>query len=122
MAKPRLKVYRAQMGFAEAIVAAPSQKAALQAWGARQNLFAEGLATVAEDAEEVGAATAKPGVVLQRPGGIEERLQRGARRTARAAAGEARGGWLQDATEGRQAAARTGPFRAYGGGEGARLA
>ena len=69
MAKPRLKVYRAQMGFAEAIVAAPSQKAALQAWGARQNLFAEGLATVAEDAEEVGAATAKPGVVLQRPVG-----------------------------------------------------
>ncbi len=71
MAKPRLKVYRAQMGFAEAIVAASSQKAALEAWGARQNLFAEGLATVTEDAAEVAAATAQPGVVLQRPVGLK---------------------------------------------------
>ena len=67
MAKPRLKVYRAQMGFAESVVAAPSQKAALQAWGARQNLFAEGLADVTDAADAVAAALAKPGVVLQRP-------------------------------------------------------
>ncbi len=71
MAKPRLKVFRAQMGFAEAVVAAPSRKAALEAWGARQNLFAEGLADVTNEALAVEAATARPGVVLQRPIGSQ---------------------------------------------------
>ena len=69
MAKPRRKVYRTRRGFAEAVVAAPNQKAALDAWGARQNLFIEGLADVAEDVGAVGAAIAKSGVVLQRPVG-----------------------------------------------------
>ena len=81
MAKPRLKVYRAQMGFAEAIVAVSSQKAALDAWGARQNLFAEGLAQLVDEADAVAAATAKPGVVLQRPvgssGAFAEHLAKG---------------------------------------------
>ena len=81
MAKPRLKVYRTQMGFAEAIVAAPNQKAALDAWGARQNLFAEGLADVATEAGTVEAAIAKPGVVLQRAVGstaaFQEQLGKG---------------------------------------------
>ena len=69
MAKARLKVYQTQMGFAEAIVAASNQKAALNAWGTHQNLFAEGMASITEDAEAVEAASAKPGVVLQRPAG-----------------------------------------------------
>jgi hypothetical protein len=69
MAPARLKVYRARMGFSDTVVAAPNQAAALKAWGARQNLFAEGLAAVAEDADAVAVALARPGVVLQRAAG-----------------------------------------------------
>ena len=39
-----LKVYRTPIGFHDAYVAAPSQKAALAAWGADANLFARGSA------------------------------------------------------------------------------
>src|SRR6187402_2197200 len=72
----RLKVFKAQMGFYESVVAAPSQKAALDAWGTHQNLFQGGMAAVTDEAAAVKAATAKPGVVLRRPagsrGGFEE--------------------------------------------------
>lgn len=64
---PRLKVYSAPMGFHEAIVAAPSQKAALAAWGVQHNLFADGGAEVTDDPEAVAAALKQPGVVLRRP-------------------------------------------------------
>ena len=70
--KPRLKVYAAAAGFSEAVVAAPSQKAALQAWGARDDYFAHGVARVVDDAETVAAALAQPGVVLKRPVGSAE--------------------------------------------------
>jgi hypothetical protein len=63
----RLKVFSAQMGFYEAIVAVPSQKAALEAWGSHQNLFAEGQARVTDDPAAVAAALERPGVVLRRP-------------------------------------------------------
>jgi hypothetical protein len=66
---PRLKVFRAQMGFHEAVVAAPSQTAALAAWGTRQDLFGEGLASVVDDPAIERAALAEPGVVLRRPAG-----------------------------------------------------
>ena len=67
----RLKVFSAQLGFYEAVVAAPSQKAALAAWGIHQNLFADGTAHLTQDAAARQAALAQPGVVLQRslPGG-----------------------------------------------------
>ena len=65
----RLKVFRAQMGFFDAVVAAPSQKAALEAWGTRQDLFHEGMAAVTDDPQAVEAALAAPGQVLQRPVG-----------------------------------------------------
>jgi hypothetical protein len=63
----RLKVFSAQMGFHEAVVAVPSQKAALAAWGSHQNLFAEGQARVTDDPAAVAAALGRPGVVLRRP-------------------------------------------------------
>src|SRR5579875_750853 len=66
---PRLKVYQARMGFFDSAVAAPSQKAALEAWGTRQDLFNEGLASVTQDTQAVAAALANPGVVVQRPVG-----------------------------------------------------
>ncbi|MBV8682681.1 MAG: hypothetical protein JO111_07395 [Caulobacteraceae bacterium] len=63
----RMKVYQASFGFHESVVAAPNQKAALEAWGARQNLFAEGLARVTDDDAATKAALAHPGQPLRRP-------------------------------------------------------
>jgi hypothetical protein len=45
----KLKVFQAQFGFHDSVVAAPSQTAALRAWGTRQNLFGEGQARLTED-------------------------------------------------------------------------
>jgi colicin import membrane protein len=64
-----LKVFRAHLGFYDTAVAAPSRAAALKAWGSRQNLFREGVASETKDAQAVTAALAKPGVVLRRPVG-----------------------------------------------------
>jgi hypothetical protein len=68
---PRLKVYRARMGFFESVVAARSQKAALEAWGTRQDLFAEGMASLIDDPVAAAAAQAHPGQPLQRPIGSD---------------------------------------------------
>lgn len=65
----RLKVFRAHLGFFDAIVAAPSQKAALAAWGAPASEFRKGFAAVTDDPEAVQAALTQPGVVLRRPFG-----------------------------------------------------
>lgn len=62
----RLKIFAAQMGFYETVVAAPSMKAALEAWGAHQDLFKSGAAKVTTDAKAAEAALAQPGVVLRR--------------------------------------------------------
>jgi len=62
----RLKVFQAAFGFHESVVAAPNQGAALKAWGVRQNLFAEGAATIATDAAAVRAALARPQTPLRR--------------------------------------------------------
>ena len=63
---PRLKVFRTHLGFYDVVVAAPSQKAALEAWGAGSNLFAHGFASIVADPELAKAALRKPGVVLKR--------------------------------------------------------
>src|SRR5258707_1324226 len=64
-----LKVFQAHLGFYDTAVAAPSKAAALKAWGSRQNLFREGVASETKDPQAVTAALAKPGVVLRRPVG-----------------------------------------------------
>lgn len=64
-----LKVFQAHLGFYDTAVAAPSRTAALKAWGSRQNLFREGVASETKDAQAVTAALAKPGVVMRRPVG-----------------------------------------------------
>jgi hypothetical protein len=64
---PRLKVYRTAMGFDDALVAAPNQKAALQAWGTSTDLFAAGRAAVVDDPAEGAEALAHPGQVVRRP-------------------------------------------------------
>ena len=64
MAKPRktkLKVFRTPIGFHDAYVAAPSQKAALEAWGSDSNLFAAGVAELVTDAELMQGAAGAAG-------------------------------------------------------------
>jgi len=65
----RLKVFRAHLGFYDTVVAAPSQKAALEAWGAGRLEFAKGFASVTNDPVAVECALRSPGVVLKRPFG-----------------------------------------------------
>jgi colicin import membrane protein len=65
----KLKVYQTSQGFFDLAVAAPSMKAALEAWGTSRNLFHQGYAKESDDSEVIAATMAKPGVVLQRPVG-----------------------------------------------------
>jgi colicin import membrane protein len=65
----KLKTYQASVGFFDLAVAAPSMKAALEAWGANSNLFHLGVAKEVEDPKVVAAAMSKPGVILRRPVG-----------------------------------------------------
>jgi colicin import membrane protein len=64
-----LKTYTTSAGFFDLAVAAPSMKAALEAWGSKNNLFHHGFAKVSEDPKIVAATMAHPGVVLRRPVG-----------------------------------------------------
>ena len=60
----KLKVFRTTAGFNDAYVAAPSQKAALAAWGADVDLFARGIAEVVTDPALTAEPLANPGKVL----------------------------------------------------------
>lgn len=57
------------MGFFDLAIAAPSMKAALEAWGSKNNLFHQGFAHEVDDIDVVSATMARPGVVLKRPVG-----------------------------------------------------
>ena len=61
----QLKVFRTPIGFHDAYVAAPSQKAALAAWGADADLFARGAAERVTDAALIAAPLATPGKVVR---------------------------------------------------------
>lgn len=65
MASRKLKVFRTAIGFHDAYVAAPSQKAALAAWGSDRNLFAIGGAEPVEDGPLAEKALATPGKVIK---------------------------------------------------------
>lgn len=66
----RLKTYTAELdGLNDWIVAAPNQKAALEAFGVHQDLFAQGQAGATTDSAMVEAARASPGQPLKRPKG-----------------------------------------------------
>jgi colicin import membrane protein len=70
----KLKTYQTSLGFFDMAIAAPSMKAALEAWGSNSNLFHQGAAKETGDAEVVAATMAKPGVVLRRPVGSNGRF------------------------------------------------
>jgi colicin import membrane protein len=63
---PKLKVFRTTIGFYDAVVAAPSMKAAVEAWGARPNIFRHGLAREIHDVKLVKMASEKPRVVFRK--------------------------------------------------------
>ncbi|HVM37938.1 MAG TPA: hypothetical protein VM265_06090 [Sphingomicrobium sp.] len=68
----KLKLFRTPIGFHDAYVAAPSQKAALEAWGADSNLFAQGIAEVVSDPALCEEALARPGEVIRKARGSAE--------------------------------------------------
>jgi hypothetical protein len=61
----KLKVFRTPTGFHDAYVAAPSRKAALEAWGAEADLFARGTAEEVTDARLMAEPLAHPGEVIR---------------------------------------------------------
>lgn len=59
------------IGFFDLAIAAPSMKAALEAWGTKQNLFQRGFAKETADPAIVAATMAHPGLVLRRAVGTK---------------------------------------------------
>ena len=57
MAK-KLKTYQTSLGFFDEAIAAPSMKAALEAWGADSNLFHQGAAKESDDPAVIAATMA----------------------------------------------------------------
>ena len=70
----KLKTFQTSLGFYDLAIAAPSMKAALEAWGAGSNLFHQGIAKETDDPDVVAATMSKPGVVLKRPAGSSGRF------------------------------------------------
>jgi len=87
----KLKVYRTPIGFHDAYVAAPSQKAALEAWGSDANLFAHGLAEVVTDEALTREPLEHPGKIIKRLRGVGGRtLGRASRKCAETEARQGR--------------------------------
>lgn len=83
--KSPLKVFRTPIGFHDAYVAAPSRKAALEAWGADKDLFASGSAELVTDPELTAQPLASPGEVIKRSrGSLAEHLRAAGRTTGKA--------------------------------------
>ncbi|WP_346347921.1 cell envelope biogenesis protein TolA [Bradyrhizobium sp. 159] len=70
----KLKTFQTSLGFYDLAIAAPSMKAALEAWGAGSNLFHQGVAKETDDPAVVAATMSKPGAVLKRPAGSNVRF------------------------------------------------
>jgi colicin import membrane protein len=68
----KLKTYQTSVGFFDMAIAAPSMKAALEAWGSGSNLFHQGVAKEVDDPEVVAATMSKPGVILKRAVGSNQ--------------------------------------------------
>jgi hypothetical protein len=68
----KLKVFRTAIGFHDAYVAAPSRKAALEAWGSDADLFARGMAEEVTDAALSREPLEQPGIVIRRLRGSSE--------------------------------------------------
>jgi colicin import membrane protein len=87
----KLKAYQTSIGFFDLAIAAPSMKAALEAWGSKANLFHQGFAKEAGDPGVVAAAMARPGVVLRRAVGSNGTFSEHAELPSDLTGGEANG-------------------------------
>ena len=67
-----LKVFKLPIGFHDAYVAAPSQKAAAEAWGSDISVFARGEAELVTDSKLAEEPLASPGKVIKRLRGTAE--------------------------------------------------
>lgn len=86
----KLKVFRTTTGFHDAYVAAPSQKAALEAWGADANLFARGVAEQVTDPKLTARPLERPGEVIKvSRGDLAAQLKALGPRKAKTKAGDA---------------------------------
>lgn len=71
----KLKIFRTSIGFHDAYVAAPSRKAALEAWGSDHDLFASGAAEEVTDPALTRDPLERPGTVIKRVrGSTDEHL------------------------------------------------
>ncbi len=68
---PQLKVFRMPIGFHDAYVAAPSQKAAAEAWGTDTSVFARKEAELVTEPELTKEPLSRPGEVIKRLRGTE---------------------------------------------------
>ena len=71
----KLKTYQTSLGFFDLAIAAPSMKAALEAWGADSNLFHQGAAKESEDPDVVAATMASAGRRSQASSRIQRSFQ-----------------------------------------------
>jgi hypothetical protein len=71
----KYKVFRAHLGFYDTIVAAPSKKAALEAWHSKPSLFDQGFAEEIHDPDLVKIATKMPRVVFRKVKGSREKFE-----------------------------------------------
>lgn len=86
----KLKVFRTMAGFHDAYVAAPSRKAALEAWGTTADLFARGAAEEVTDAALMAEPLKRPGeVIMKSRGGLADQLKALGPRKKKAMASEA---------------------------------
>jgi colicin import membrane protein len=74
----RLRTFTTCLGFFDLAIAASSMKAALEAWGSKQNLFQRGFAKETDDPAIVAATMAHPGLVLRRAVGTEDKFSENA--------------------------------------------
>ena len=97
--KSALKVFRTPVGFHDAYVAAPSRKAALEAWGAAKDLFASGSAELVTDPELTAEPLASPGEVIKRSrGSVAEHLRAAGQTTPKAKSTGKKGATVQPAS------------------------
>jgi hypothetical protein len=68
----KLKVYCTPIGFHDAYVATPNQKAALEAWGSDADLFARKVAEQVTDPKLMVEPLAHPGKVIRKLRGTAE--------------------------------------------------
>jgi hypothetical protein len=62
----KLKVFRTPIGFHDAYIAAPTKKAAIEAWGTGKDVFTRGEAEIVTDPKLTKEALARPGEVIKR--------------------------------------------------------